>query len=241
MATRFKIVMVLLTLALAMGCVSPAPLPTATPEPFVARKLDVKIDPKDAATFVLNPSPLGKGGYSQGMVVTIDILPKQGWQVDRWVGPVFNIDGMTAQIEMDSSQPVAVRLKLTTPPTATPTDTPIPPTADPTDTPAPATATPTPTPQVIRVTATPLPTARVIRVTATPMPRTPTPTSTARYHYNDGLNHYRNGRYKQAINAFNNAIRMNMNASYMRAKTYAQLGQYKRAIQYCIGPVGRRS
>jgi uncharacterized membrane protein (UPF0127 family) len=62
------------------------------------------------------------------MVVTIDILPKQGWQVDKWVGPVFNpskcpgcfIDGTTAKIQMDSSQMVAVRLKLTTPPTATP-------------------------------------------------------------------------------------------------------------------------
>ena len=79
-----------LALALAMGCVAPAPLPTAspvptatpvladTPVPFLARQLDVKIDPKEAATFLLNPSPLGKGGYSQGMVVTIDILPKQG-------------------------------------------------------------------------------------------------------------------------------------------------------------------
>ena len=126
MVTRFKSVIALVALALAMGCVAPAPLPTATPEPFLARQLDVKIDPKDAATFLLNPSPLGKGGYSQGMVVTIDILPKQGWQVEEWVGPVFNIDGKTAKIQMDSSQTVAVRLKLTTPPTATATDTPIP-------------------------------------------------------------------------------------------------------------------
>jgi len=92
MATRFKSVIALL--ALVMGCVAPAPLPTATPVPadtpvpFVARQLDVKIDPKDAATYLLNPSPLGKGGYSKGMVVTIDILPKQGWQVEEWVGPV---------------------------------------------------------------------------------------------------------------------------------------------------------
>ena len=123
MAIRFKSVIALLTLALAMGCVAPAPLPTATPVPaatpvpFLARQLDVKIDPKEAATFLLNPSPLGKGGYSQGMVVTIDILPKQGWQVEEWVGPVFNIDGKTSQIQMDSSQTVAVRLKLTTSPT----------------------------------------------------------------------------------------------------------------------------
>ena len=103
-----------------MGCVNPAPLPTAAPERFLARQLDVKIDPKEAGAFLLNPSPIGKGDYPQGMVVTIDILPKQGWQVDEWVGPVFNIDGKTAQVEMDSSQAVAVRLKLTTPHTATP-------------------------------------------------------------------------------------------------------------------------
>jgi hypothetical protein len=106
------------------GMRHPAP---ATTEPFLARKLDVEIHPKGAATFLLNPSPLGKGGCSPGMIVTIDILPKQGWQVDEWVGPVFNIDGKTAQIQMDSSQAVEVRLKLTTPATATPTDTPIPP------------------------------------------------------------------------------------------------------------------
>ena len=84
-----KVVLLTFVLVLAMGCVIPAPLPpatsvpTATPEPFLARQLDVKIDPKEVATYLLNPSPLGKGGYSQGMVVTIDILPKQGWQVDR--------------------------------------------------------------------------------------------------------------------------------------------------------------
>ena len=58
------------------------------------------------------------------MVVTIDILPQQGWQIDKWVGPVYNIDGTTAQIQMDSSQAVAVRLKLTTRRTAIATPTP---------------------------------------------------------------------------------------------------------------------
>ena len=48
-----------LVLSLAMGCVP-------SNEPFVPRELDVRISPNDAATFMLNPSPLGKGGYSQG-------------------------------------------------------------------------------------------------------------------------------------------------------------------------------
>jgi hypothetical protein len=213
-----------------MGCVSPAPLPTATPEPFLARQLDVKIDPKEAASYLLNPSPLGKSGYSKGMTVTIDILPQQGWQVDKWIGPVFNVDGTTAKIEMDSSQSIAVRLKPTTR-GAMPTNIPTPivgmipaPTAV-VATPAPIpTATSFPTPKVIRLTAAPLPTARVIRVTATPIPRTPTPSPTALSHHNDGQNHYRNGRYTQAINAYTNAIRMDMNAYHMRGEAYGELG-----------------
>jgi len=147
-----KVILLTLVFALTLGCVSPAQLPTPTPVPanttvavdtpvpFVARQLDVKLYPQDAATYLLNPSPLGKGGYSKGMIVTIDILTKQGWQVDEWVGPVFNIDGKTAKIQMDSSQAVAVRLKLPTHPTATPVV-------------APPTSTSTPTP-----TDTPMPT-----------------------------------------------------------------------------------
>jgi hypothetical protein len=128
-----------------MGCVGSTAAPTATPVPFKALQLHVKLDPKESATILLNPSPLGEGGYSQGMVVTIDILPKLGGQVDKWVGPVYNRDGNTAQIQMDSTLEVAVRLKPTTPPTATPTTVP---TATPqlTVTPWPM-ATPRPTPK----------------------------------------------------------------------------------------------
>jgi uncharacterized repeat protein (TIGR02543 family) len=152
-----------------MGCASPAPPPAATSAPYLAFQLDVKIDPKEAATFLLNPTPLGKGGYPQGMVITIDILPKQGWQIDKWVGPVFNIDGTTAQIEMVSSQSVVVRLKLTTPPTATSTGTS-------TLRPKPI-ATPKP---LVRPTLTPTPVPK-LRPPATKVPKplvrpTPVPT-----------------------------------------------------------------
>jgi hypothetical protein len=97
-------------------------LPSATPVPFLARQLDVKIEPKDAATFKVIPSPSGMGGYSQGTGVTIYILPKQGWQVEEWVGPVFNIYGNRAKIQMDSSRTVAIRMKRA-PPTPRPTAT----------------------------------------------------------------------------------------------------------------------
>ena len=153
-------------MVLAMGCVNPAPPPAATSVPYLAFQLDVRISPNDAATFMLNPNPLGKGGYAQGMVVTIDILPNEGWEIEEWIGPAFNIAGRTAQIEMVSSQSVAVRMKLTTPPSATPTDTPIP-----TNTPIPRRAVPyTPRP-----TSTPHPTPTYTpRPTPTP-PATPTP------------------------------------------------------------------
>ena len=97
-------------------------MPSATPVPFLARQLDVKIEPKDAATFKVIPSPSGMGGYSQGTGVTIYILPKQGWQVEEWVGPVFNIYGNRAKIQMDSSRTVAIRMKRA-PPTPRPTAT----------------------------------------------------------------------------------------------------------------------
>ena len=199
-----KVILLTIVLALAMGCVNPAP------EPFLARQLDVKIDPKDAATFLLNPSPLGKGDYPQGMIVTIDILPQQGWQVDEWVGPVFNIDGTTAQIQMDSSQAVAVRLKLTTPPTATPT-------------PVPA---PTYTPQ-------PTPTARVIFVSPTPT-RRPPPTPSASSYYNKCKDYSADGKYQLAVNEFNKAIRLvpsYISAYNNRGYAYGNLGQWQRAIE----------
>ena len=167
-------------MVLAMGCVNPAPPPAATSVPYLAFQLDVRISPNDAATFMLNPNPLGKGGYAQGMVVTIDILPNEGWEIEEWIGPAFNIAGRTAQIEMVSSQSVAVRMKLTTPPSATPTDTPIP-----TNTPIPRRAVPyTPRP-----TSTPHPTPTYTpRPTPTP-PATPTPvpSNTAVFDLGEGV------------------------------------------------------
>jgi len=258
MATRFKSVIAFLALALAMGCVAPTPLPTAAPEPFITRQLDVKIDPKEAASYLLNPSPLGKSGYSKGMIVTIDILPQQGWQVDKWIGPVFNVDGTTAKIEMDSSQSIAVRLKPTTPPTATPTDTPIPPTDTPVPTPTPTseptatprptyapfpTYTPFPTPTATpRPTYTPraTPTARVIFVTPTPTPtRRPTPTLNSAYYFNKGYDEIRDGKYESAISSYTIGIQLNPTGSsaYSNSRGYsalgfshAALGQFQRAI-----------
>ena len=104
-----RIVFLTVLLSLAMGCATPV-------------QLDVRIDPKDSATFKVIPSPSGTGSYSQGTVVTIYMLPKKGWQVAEWVGPVFNIYDNRAKIQMDSSRTVAIRMKRA-PPTPRPTAT----------------------------------------------------------------------------------------------------------------------
>jgi len=75
--------------------------------------LDVQIKPKEAGTVVLNPSPIGKSGYAAGIMVTIDVIPQPGWVVEKWVGPVFNIEGTTAHVEMDESKSVVVMLTQT--------------------------------------------------------------------------------------------------------------------------------
>ena len=110
-------------MALAMGCASPIPSPTDTPLANLAFKLDVKIDPKNAAEFILNPTPLGEDGYPQGMVVTIEVLPQEGWRVDDWAGPVFDVAGNVAKITMGSSHTVVASMKRTTPPPSTKTGT----------------------------------------------------------------------------------------------------------------------
>jgi len=215
-----QIIFLSFVLALAIGCVGPTQLSTATPVPFLARQLDVKIDPKEAATYLLNPNPLGKDGYPQGMVVTIDILPKRGWWVDKWVGPVYNIDGTTAQIQMDSSKAVAVRLKATTLLTVTPTPGPtVTPTPGPTVTPTPGpTVTPTPGP-----TVTPRP-------TATPQPTVKT---SADSYFDNGMEYFDDENWSMAVEEFTLAIQIKFrleDAYFNRGYAYNNLGQYQNAI-----------
>ena len=99
----------------------------------------------------------------RGRTVTIDILPKKGWQVDRWAGPVYDEVGVSAKIGMNSSHTVIVRLVriIAVPPTAAPS-TPAPSAAVP-----PTAVPPTPTPET---TPTPAP-------TLTPVPTAPTDTN----------------------------------------------------------------
>jgi len=132
-----RAVLLTLVLLLVTGCVAGNPTaanpqvanPAFSKAPFLfsAAVIDMRIDPKNAAEFILNPTPLGQDGYPLGMVVTIEVLPKEGWRVDDWAGPVFDVAGNVAKITMGSSHTVVARMKRTGP-MATPTDTSIPPT-----------------------------------------------------------------------------------------------------------------
>lgn len=158
--------------AVLLGVVACTNLPTLTPPPTptptrtsITLELEVKSNPREAADIVLNPKPIPGGRYLLGRTVTINVLPKEGWQVDEWVGPVYGIAGKTAKINMTSNQTVIIRMvrfetALQSPVPVPPTPTPIPtlPTSvppTPTSEPAPA---PRPTP-TLRVRAAPAPTA----------------------------------------------------------------------------------
>ena len=108
---------------LAAGVLSTggSPTPTAVPSPIkilptsdagqpaaAFHELRVSIDPAEAGRFVLNPNPNTQGLYSEGTRVTIDVLPKEGWHVETWVGPVEDETGLSAKINMDSGQTVVV-------------------------------------------------------------------------------------------------------------------------------------
>jgi len=156
---------ILLVMVLAAACnPSDPPTPTALP-PLSVVELEVIIDPKEAATYLLNPKPFSKGDYPRGRVVSINVLPKEGWKVEKWVGPMFNIDGTAAQVKLESSSTVAVRLTSTSP--------------TPTDTPPPATVTLSP-PAIPNHIPTPRPTYTPPRTPTYTPPPTPTPSITAK-------------------------------------------------------------
>ena len=71
-------------------------------------ELQIRADPPGAGSFVLNPNPNAQGRYSEGTRVTIDVLPQQGWQVEKWIGPVEDESGLSAKIDMHSGQTVVV-------------------------------------------------------------------------------------------------------------------------------------
>jgi len=163
---------ILLVAVFSLGCASSSksdttPVPTITPGPAVlAHDLEVTVEPKETAIILLNPRPIGDRKYVQGRTVTIDVLPQPGWEVDKWLGPVFDVAGSTAKIKMNVSHSVIIRLVQSS--ASLPTQTPIL---------GRVAESPLPTAQAI--TATPRPVV-VTRTSPTPVPQTgvPAPSST---------------------------------------------------------------
>ena len=97
---------------------TPTPVPTATRQALMLHYLNVWIRPGDdfeGGTYLLNPLGLGEheNEFIKDMTVTVIILPEAGWELDNWAGPVFNEDGNTAQVKMNSSLTVVATMKRT--------------------------------------------------------------------------------------------------------------------------------
>ena len=97
---------------------TPTLVPTATRQALVLSYLNVWIKPGDdfeGGTYLLNSLGLGdhENKYIRDMTVTVIILPEAGWELDNWAGPVFNEEGNTAQVKMDSSLTVVATMRRT--------------------------------------------------------------------------------------------------------------------------------
>jgi hypothetical protein len=73
----------------------------------------VRVYPEGSADVLLNPVALDGGFFPLGMIVTIDILPGPGWEIDEdgWKGPVFEIDDDTAKVERVSTQNIVIKMR----------------------------------------------------------------------------------------------------------------------------------
>ena len=74
----------------------------------------------EAADLVQDPLPGHKGAYPVGTTVSIRVAVKDGWEIDEWLGEVYEVVGPTAKIDMDQDHTVVVIL--TRPKTETPTE-----------------------------------------------------------------------------------------------------------------------
>ena len=107
---------ILAAAAFSMGCGSSSdsgatPVPTQTPlQAVITHELDVIVQPPESGIVLLNPKPIGEREYVAGRTVSIDVLPKPGWEVDEWVGPVWGVAGRSAKINMTLSRSVIVSL-----------------------------------------------------------------------------------------------------------------------------------
>ena len=107
-----RAVLLTLVLLLITGCITGNPT-AADPQVTTYPQLDVRVYPEGSAYVLLNPVPLDGGLFPSGMIVTIEVLPGPGWEIDKngWKGPVFDIAGDTAKIKMISTQEIVIKMR----------------------------------------------------------------------------------------------------------------------------------
>ena len=137
------------SLALMIACFSvadePPPVePTQSPAPL--RELRVFIEPRDCASYILDPQPVEGSKYMHGAGVTISLVPSEDCSVKEWIN-VDSFSGLTGRVNLNADRIVQVNFERTG--TLEPTQTATPtPTAVPSATPTPVPPTPTPVPSV---------------------------------------------------------------------------------------------
>jgi hypothetical protein len=118
---RVAFAAIVLAFIFGLACVPSEPSPNADPvltsppskAVTIYPQLDVRVYPEGSADVLLNPVPLDGGLFPSGMIVTIDVLSGPGWEIDEdgWKGPVFDIAGDTAKIEMISTQNIVIKMR----------------------------------------------------------------------------------------------------------------------------------
>ena len=255
----------LVVAAFSIGCASSsdsdatavpakAPEQTITPEPAVlTHELEVIVKPNETAVVLLNPKPIGDRTYVHGRTVTIDVLPQPGWEVADWLGPVFDVAGRTAKIDMTVSHSVIVSLVQSS--ASRPTQTPIFGRAgNPLPTIARPLSSPTSAPTPVELLAHPVPCLAIARAAYSEGKAFDSqgeyeraiekmdevirldPQCAAAYS-GRGFATLHIGRNQEALRDYNEAIRLApdapdlYNSYYNRGLVYSDLGQHRQAIQ----------
>ena len=97
--------------------------PSPTPEPL--REFRVFVEPRDCASYILDPQPEQGSKYIQGTGVTISLVPAEGCRVKEWIN-VDSFSGLAGRVNMNADRIVQinmVRAQAALSPTAAPTAT----------------------------------------------------------------------------------------------------------------------
>ena len=126
-------------LALMVACFSVADQSPATADPASTavplREFRIFVEPRNCATYILDPQPVEGSKYIHGTGVTISLVPAEGCSVNEWIN-VDSFSGLTGRVNMNADRIVQINFERTGVTVTTPPVLPTPFTG-PTETPAP--------------------------------------------------------------------------------------------------------